>query len=277
MTAIRVSDLDASLAFYVERLGFRLTWHDPEAGVAQVDAAGYPVLLAGPDAPDLRSYLDETHEVVQPGGTLFVHSGDLDALAAMLAARGVDFSAVEQWWGDRSLLATDPDGYTVAFFTLTERTQDETLALYAQGPERLEEALAGLSEADLDLALRPGAWTIRQIVHHIADSEATALAGPKFAIAEPGRLYLRNPYSQSVWAESLNYAGRPVGPSVALFRAIREHMLDVITHVPGAWDSATRDARGHAGTPVGVFMGMLVSHAFEHIEDILEIRRAHGR
>ena len=56
---------------------------------------------------------------------------------------------------------------------MTEQTTslEVILNLYADGPAKLEAALAGLSEPDLDLALTSDSWTIRQIVHHIADGD----------------------------------------------------------------------------------------------------------
>src|SRR5690606_10945701 len=153
----------------------------------------------------------------------------------------------------------------------------EVLALYAAGVEALNDALAGLSDADLDLTSKPGEWSIRQIVHHLADSEATVLAGLKFALAEPGRRYIRNGYHQDVWAEGLDYAGRPIGPAVALFGAIRAHLLQLVRHIPGAWERNTVDAEGQPGIPVGQYLGMLASHALEHIEEIRETRAVHGR
>jgi uncharacterized damage-inducible protein DinB len=42
---------------------------------------------------------------------------------------------------------------------------------YAAGPERLRQAVAGMSEAQLDAAPIPGRWSTRQVVSHIADFE----------------------------------------------------------------------------------------------------------
>lgn len=277
MTTLRVADLEASLRYYVDRLGFGLLWRDPAGDIAVVDASGYAVQLAGPATGDITQEMHLTHEVLEPGGSLHVFGGDLEARRAALAERGVAATLIERPWGDRVLRATDPDGYAVVFWTIVDRTPEEVLDLYQSGVAALEAALAGLDDADLDLAREQGTWTIRQIVHHLADSEATVLGGPKFALAEPGRLYHRNGYSQSRWAERLDYAGRDIGPAVALFAAIRAHMLQLVCHLPDAWDRQTVDAKGTPSTPVGAYLGMLASHALEHIEEIWEARRVHGR
>jgi hypothetical protein len=51
---------------------------------------------------------------------------------------------------------------------LTE-SQENTLALFTAGAERLEAVIQDLTEEALDSACAPGEWTIRQIVHHLAD------------------------------------------------------------------------------------------------------------
>ena len=50
-------------------------------------------------------------------------------------------------------------------------TPSATLALYADGPTQLEAVLMGLTESDLNLAQPGDSWTIRQIVHHLADGD----------------------------------------------------------------------------------------------------------
>ena len=48
---------------------------------------------------------------------------------------------------------------------------EATIARYADGPNQLETAIVGLSEEELDIAESDGSWTIRQIVHHVADGD----------------------------------------------------------------------------------------------------------
>jgi catechol 2,3-dioxygenase-like lactoylglutathione lyase family enzyme len=276
MTAARVGDLAASIRFYTEVMGFPLL-ERPAEDIAVVSFNGYPVLLAGPGAGDLTPHLNPVHNVTTPGGTLFVHAPDIDAQQAALAERHAPgLTRIEKPWGDIVLTVTDPDGYTISFWTLTARTPERTLELYLAGVPALEEALAGLREADLALRLRPGEWSIRQIVHHLADSEATALAQPKFALAEPGRLFIPNRYDPAAWASGLAYERRDIAPALALFAAVRGHLAQLLRELPGAWQRATVDPAGQE-RPVGLLIGMLVSHAYEHIEDIKTIRAAHRR
>ncbi len=277
MAIMPVTDLTASIAFYRDGLGFTLIEHDAAAGLAWIDANGYPVLLAGPDAAGIAPNPDEIHEVIRPDGTLYVFAGDLNRLKTELTERGVaGIRLVERPWGDRTLKVRDPDGYTVCFWTLIQRSPEQVLTLYQAGPDELDAALTGLGEAELDLASSPDNWTIRQIVHHLADLEAVTLGQIMMVFAEPGRSYQGNPFSPDTWATSLDYAGRPIGSSVQLFRAVREHVVQLAHHLPDAWERSIRKPDGR-DNPISLTLSMLSSHALEHIEEIRETRRLHRR
>lgn len=127
----------------------------------------------------------------------------------------------------------------------------------------------------MDLAREQGKWTIRQIVLHIVDSEATSLAMPKFALAEPGRSFNTNSYNPDVWAEGLDYANRPIDAEVELFTAIRKHIGGLLRHIPDAMERSVQLSSGQT-IKVKQRIEPLVSHALHHIEQIHETRRIHG-
>ena len=51
-------------------------------------------------------------------------------------------------------------------------------------PEQLRAAVSGLSDAQLDTPYRDGGWTVRQVVHHFADSHANSFIRFKLALTE---------------------------------------------------------------------------------------------
>jgi uncharacterized damage-inducible protein DinB len=61
-------------------------------------------------------------------------------------------------------------------------SQTSVVARYAEGPAQLEQAIAGLQDADLDASPVQGGWTIRQIVHHIVDGDDLWKVGIKAAL-----------------------------------------------------------------------------------------------
>ena len=66
-------------------------------------------------------------------------------------------------------------------------------------PEKLREAVTGLTENQLDLSYREGGWALRQVVHHVADSHMNSFIRFKLALTE--ELPTIKPYFEDRWAE----------------------------------------------------------------------------
>jgi catechol 2,3-dioxygenase-like lactoylglutathione lyase family enzyme len=277
--AMPVANLAGSLAFYTDCLGFTLADQQPAPDAAHIiDSDGDPLLLVGPQAEDVTPYLAEPHFFTRPGQTINFLGVDLDARRATLLQKGwTSVQVVEKRWGDRSLIVKDPDGYTLQFIANAPLSSEEGLALYARGPQELEAALAGLSEADLHLSCAEGEWSICAIVQHLADTETLFTPSMEMALAESGRTYHPNwPTSNQRTAEELDYAGRPIEPSLALIRAVHAHILQLAQHVPGAWERYVQEPSGRKRS-FGDLVTIVATHIPEHIDEILEIRRIHGR
>ena len=67
-------------------------------------------------------------------------------------------------------------------------------------PLRLASAVEGLTDVQLDTPYRDGGWTLRQTVHHVADSHINSLCRFKLALTEDDGPTIR-PYHEDRWAE----------------------------------------------------------------------------
>ncbi len=156
-----------------------------------------------------------------------------------------------------------------------------TLALYADGPAELEAALMGLTESDLDLALTGDSWTIRQVVHHIADGDDLWKTCIKAALGNREGLFSLQWYwdkPQTEWAENWKYANRRIEPSLALLRANRQHIVELVQQTPDAWEKSIRvkwPEGEEERITIGEVLEMQASHVVGHINDIRMIRQAH--
>jgi catechol 2,3-dioxygenase-like lactoylglutathione lyase family enzyme len=284
-----VTNLAASLAFYIDTLGFELIESQPEVDVAVIrdndpDSFWGRILLAGPQVSDIKAHLDEPHVVLKPGDTIDFPEKDINARHASLAGKGLgdQMQLEEDTWGDRKLILKDPDGYKLVFLLPAKPSPEKMAAHYAQGGVELASMLAGLSESELDLARAPGEWSIRQIVHHLAETDTLMLMAIKTALAQSGSYYVRNPYDQDVWVKALNYSGRPIEPSLALVKAIRAHIFQLLQHVPDISEHFVllkwidEEDEGSKVT-VNDFVESLVRHHAEHCEEIRETLRVYDR
>jgi hypothetical protein len=85
-------------------------------------------------------------------------------------------------------------------------------------PERLRTAVAGLTDAQLDTPYREGGWTVRQVVHHIADSHANAYIRCKLALTEDWPVV--KTYDEAAWANLADSRLLPVDVSLSLIAAL---------------------------------------------------------
>lgn len=157
----------------------------------------------------------------------------------------------------------------------------EIITNYVAGSKRVDETIAGLSESDLDLARAEGKWTIRQIVHHIADAEDLWKLCIKAALGNPGCTFDFSWYIlDNKWAGPLDYATRPVGEAVELLRATRLNIAELLEHLPDVWEKnitlTHRDLEEERRYTVEEMIEWQVRHALLHVDQILETRQAHG-
>lgn len=92
-------------------------------------------------------------------------------------------------------------------------------------PDRLRGVLDGLNDGQLDTPYRPGGWTVRQLVHHLADSHVNAYCRMRLVLTEE-RPTVRA-YDQDRWAELEDARSGPLEPSLELLAGLhaRWHAL----------------------------------------------------
>jgi hypothetical protein len=90
---------------------------------------------------------------------------------------------------------------------------------YQRGYEVVAEALLKITPAELDARPAPGKWSVREIVHHLADSEMIAAARLRYLLGQDRPTI--HGYDQDEFARRLYY-DRPHEVSLALFRLVRE-------------------------------------------------------
>ncbi len=93
-------------------------------------------------------------------------------------------------------------------------------------PERLRAAVAGLSESQLDTPYREGGWTVRQVVHHLADTNANCFVRFKLALTEDWPTI--NPFDQAAWANLADSARLPVAASLVLLDGLQGRWVAVL-------------------------------------------------
>ncbi len=90
----------------------------------------------------------------------------------------------------------------------------------------LRAAVAGLNDSQLDTPYREGGWTVRQVVHHVADSHANAYIRFKLALTEDWPTI--KPYDEAAWAKLADSRLLPVDVSLALIEALHARWVALL-------------------------------------------------
>ena len=137
---------------------------------------------------------------------------------------------------------------------------------YRDGAAVVAAALAGASDAELDVRPADGGWTAREVAHHVADSEMTAAIRLRRLIAE------ENPeivgYDGDEFARRLSYARRPVSGALAAISAVRDvtaEILDRLTEEEWA-RTGTHSESGAYG--VLTWLEIYAAHCHDHADQI---------
>ena len=104
----------------------------------------------------------------------------------------------------------------------------EAAAAYDSSTQFFLNLARGVTPELLDVHHENG-WSARQVIHHMADSEAQSYARLRRLVAEPDGSVIQG-YDEGAWAEceKLGYKDAPVENSIAVFAAVRAGSLDVI-------------------------------------------------
>jgi hypothetical protein len=156
--------------------------------------------------------------------------------------------------------------------------QQQTLMVFLSTTRRLEEEVSGLTNEDLDHSLEPGSWSIRQIVHHVADDGDVWCMIFKKALATPGTpIRFEGFPGNEPWAKALSFDHRPITSALNLLRAHGEMMAELATTFPDSWEQCVKivDESGNVvqDLSAGQILSMLGEHLQEHLLTIQMIKQ----
>jgi len=107
------------------------------------------------------------------------------------------------------------------------------IAKIANFPAALDEGIAQFSESQLDIPVRAGEWTVRQIVHHVADAHINGYIRMKMVVTENNPML--KPYDQDAWAELADMK-TAIQPSIQILHGTHARWASFLQSLPeDAW------------------------------------------
>jgi DinB superfamily len=111
-----------------------------------------------------------------------------------------------------------PIGHFVCPEHITQTQITAWIADIAAFPQILRQATECASETQLDTPYREGGWTVRQVVHHCADSHINSFCRFKLALTENNPTI--KPYEEQLWAELADSKTMPIAPSLQILQGV---------------------------------------------------------
>lgn len=107
--------------------------------------------------------------------------------------------------------------------SVTVQDRAQAISVIEALPQQLAAAVSGFTDAQLDTPYREGGWTVRQLIHHVADSHMNAFIRIRHALTE-GTPVIK-PYEEKDWAKLADSQSMPVEPSLNLLRALHQRWV----------------------------------------------------
>ena len=167
-----------------------------------------------------------------------------------------------------------PIGRFKAVMPVTQELRDAAIDAIAGLPARMREAVAGLDDRQLDTPYRAGGWTVRQVVHHVADSHMNGFIRIKLALTEDTPTI--KPYDENAWS-TLPDMRLPIAISLDLLEALHARWVAVYRAI--AVDQFGRSfMHPELGGEITLdhHLQNYAWHSHHHLAHITELRRREG-
>jgi hypothetical protein len=139
-------------------------------------------------------------------------------------------------------------------------------------PARLAQAIHGLADTQLDTPYREGGWTLRQVVHHVADSHMNAYIRTKWTLTEEAPTI--KAYLEKLWAETADNTSSPA-VSIELLKSLHQRWVSLLKTLT---TSQLHRIFNHPQTgkevPLDRMIAMYAWHGDHHLTHIINLKKS---
>ena len=138
-------------------------------------------------------------------------------------------------------------------------------------PELMEHAILDLDAHQLDTPYREGGWTVKQLVHHVADSHMNAYIRFKLVLTEDNPTI--KTYDEKKWAELDDVKTLPINVSLTLLHALHRRWYEALKNISETdWQRTAYHPLQEKNITLWFFLGMYAWHGKHHVAHITELR-----
>ncbi len=156
---------------------------------------------------------------------------------------------------------------------VTPEVRNEFIQTIADLPKNLEKAVKDLNDEQLDTAYRPEGWTVRQTVHHIADSHLNSYCRFKLALTED--VPTIRPYYEDRWAE-LTDSQMPIDVSMKIIEGLHLRWANLLNSMTDEDFKKQLNHPESGSWTLEKMLGLYDWHSKHHTAHITKLRERNG-
>jgi hypothetical protein len=164
--------------------------------------------------------------------------------------------------------------YPIGQFELPDQITDADrkgrISDIEKAPTNIRKAVEGLTPDQLDTPYREGGWTVRQVVHHLADSQLQGYVRFRLALTEQEPTI--KPYDEKQWAELVDAKTGPVEPSLVLLDALHHRWVLLLESLSTSDFARTLNHPDRGVLSLDVNLCLYAWHGRHHIAHVSSLR-----
>ncbi len=167
--------------------------------------------------------------------------------------------------------------YPIGIFNWDENehpSRQELIEKIATLPQRLRASVQALSETQLEKPYRPDGWTVRQVVHHVADSHMNAYIRFRLGLTEDAPTI--KPYDEAAWAELSDAKTAELEVSLSLLDRIHERWTSLMRTLPEESFARTFVHPDNGAMTLATQLRLYDWHGSHHVAHIEALRKREG-
>ena len=171
-------------------------------------------------------------------------------------------------------MTTTDLSYPIGRFNPGVQDRKRILLDISETPGRRRDAVEGLTESQLDTPYRPGGWTVRQVVHHLADSHMHSYIRTKFALTQNEPTIMA--YDENIWAGLIDARTGPLESSLVLLEGLHARWVQLLQSLNEADWKRKFNHPERGAVSLDINAAIYAWHGRHHTAHITELRKREG-
>lgn len=166
--------------------------------------------------------------------------------------------------------------YPIGNYKRPEEINENVLKVWtndiSEFPKKLRKETEGLNDEQLDTPYRPEGWTIRQVVHHCADSHMNSIVRIKWTLTEDKPTI--KPYYEARWAELADTKLMPIANTLTLIEALHEKWVYLLNSMNEEdWQKTYFHPESGREFTLGELAALYAWHCNHHLAHITSLKQ----